>query len=227
MRIKGTSLTTVVLASSLAVSAEAADHVDSPAAIAEPAADITDVFAWTSNGGAKVNLAFNVVAAAFSDRVQYVLHVESSAGFGMAGTAMNIICTFDAAQRVSCWAGNEYVTGDASAAQGIASGSGALRVFAGRRDDPFYFNLNGFGATIAIVKGAAPSLTFDPAGCPALDAATSAALVAQLRTKSDGTPGRNDFMGLDVSTLLVQVDKALVTSGGSTLAVWASTHAAQ
>src|SRR5437762_3343648 len=91
----------------------AADHADGPAATADPAADVTDVFAWTSSDGARVNLVMNVFPAAaasskFSNTVQYVFHTSSRAAFGdTAKGTLDIICTFDAAQAISCWAGTE------------------------------------------------------------------------------------------------------------------------
>ncbi|TMA23646.1 MAG: DUF4331 domain-containing protein, partial [Deltaproteobacteria bacterium] len=73
-----------------------------------------------------------------------MFHTSSLSAFGSAaGSTQDIVCTFDAAQKLSCWAGNEYVSGDASNPAGLASGSGKLRVFAGLRDDPFFFNLHG------------------------------------------------------------------------------------
>ncbi len=38
----------------------AADHIDSPGAVADPAADITDLLAWTNANGTKINLIMNV-----------------------------------------------------------------------------------------------------------------------------------------------------------------------
>ncbi|HEX9578651.1 MAG TPA: DUF4331 family protein [Myxococcales bacterium] len=219
-----------VVAALLAPVALAADHTDGPQATADPAADITDVFAWTSSDGTKLNLIMNVfpaatAAAKFSNAVQYVLHTQSHPGFGQAAAATeDIVCTFDTSQRVSCWAGTEYVNGDASSTSGIASGDGKLRVFTGLRDDPFFFNLDGFKHAVATVKGAAASLTFDPAGCPKLDAATSAALVNQLKTDQNGNAPQDHFKGLNVLAIVVQVDLAIVNKGGPVVSVWASTN---
>ena len=38
----------------------AADHIDSPGPIADPMADITDLFAWTNTNGNKINLVMNI-----------------------------------------------------------------------------------------------------------------------------------------------------------------------
>jgi Domain of unknown function (DUF4331) len=232
-----------LLVTTLAVAgaARAADHADGPAATADPAADITDVFAWMSSDASRVYLVMDVfpnagpgptaatgqAAAKFSDVLQYVFHMASYTAFGQAVAATeDIVCTFDAGtpQRVNCWAGDEYVTGDASAAGGIQSATGRLRVFAGLRDDPFFFNLDGFKAVAEAVHGAASTLSFDPAGCPTLDAATSTALVKQLSQGPGGGPPQDHFARNNVLALVLSVDKALVAKGGPVVSVWGSTN---
>jgi hypothetical protein len=214
----------------IALPLQAADHTDGPAASADPAADITDLFAWTSSDGARLNLVLNVFPAAsssakFSNTVQYVLHTTSRASYGAAaGGTLDIVCTFDVNQRISCWAGTEYLTGDASAAAGITSSSGKLKVFAGLRDDPFFFNLDGFKATAAAVRAAKSSLTFDAAGCPLLDANTANTLVTQLKTAPDGSAAKDHFAGLNVLSIVVSIDKSLLTKGGSLVSVWGGTY---
>lgn len=214
-----------------AQAAWAADHVDGPAASADPSADITDVFAWMSADAQKVYLVMDLVRNAtteskFSDSVQYVFHTTSRASFGApASPEAKVICTFDAAQRIQCWVGeDDYVAGDASSTSGITSTDGKMRVFAGLRDDPFFFNLPGFRATARAVAGAASSLTFDAAGCPALDMATSAALVTQLKTAPDGSPAVDGFAKFNVLAIVLVVDKGLLTKAGPILSVWGSTN---
>lgn len=213
----------------VSATALAADHLDSPVATADPAADITDLYAWIDGG--KVVLVMDVFPLAdetskFSDKVQYVFHVGSSAAFPLAGTNTDVICTFDTEQLVSCWAGGDYVTGNAAGAAGVTSKSGKMEVFAGIRADPFYFNLDGFNDTVTTVEGAAGGLTFDAAGCPALDAATSALLVGKLAgdPANPGQPGKDFFAGLNVLSLVVVLDASLVNGGGNVLNVWASTN---
>lgn len=203
---------------------DAADHFDGLAVMEDPASDIADLYAWMTADGAKVNLVLDIVAARFSDAVQYVFHLESSSTFGQAGTVQDLICTFTPDQQVSCWLDGEYAGGDASTTQGVTSSSGKMRVFAGPRSDPFFFNAEGFAATLSKVKAAAGSLSFDAAGCPAVDAQTSAVLVNGLKTRAFGEPPSNFFGGRRVSALVVQLDKSLVTSGGPILHIWASTR---
>ena len=207
----------------------AADHIDSPAAVAEPAADITDLYAWMTPDASKVNLVLDVFPfagndAAFSTAVTYVFHVNSSAGYGMPQTETLVICQFYAENKIECWAGDEYVEGDHSSEAGISSQSGALKVFAGLRNDPFFMEFEGFTETVKTVIAAAPSLTFDAEGCPDVDAATSAALVSQLQSGANGADASDTFAGANVLSIVVQVDKEVVTGGGPLLGVWSSTH---
>ncbi|HRI67774.1 MAG TPA: DUF4331 family protein, partial [Polyangium sp.] len=168
----------------------AADHLDGAAAKKDAAADITDVYAWSGND--KLTLIMDVAPVAtieskFSDAVQYVFHVESSSAYGTAGEKTDIVCTFDTAQKVNCQLGSpgdvvvDFVTGDASTTAGITSDSLKMKVYAGLRADPFYFNLEGFNDAVGTVKMAAAGLTFDGAKCPTLDMATSMALIGQLQ----------------------------------------------
>jgi hypothetical protein len=224
-------LTGLLALFALVPTVQAADHRDGPAATANKDADINDVFAWMDPGGQKVNLAMTFYPAAPtgtkpSDAVLYVFHVNSKQTFAATNpTEVRIICGFDAQQAISCWAGDtEYVTGNADNSEGITSKSGKLRVFAGLRNDPFFFNASGFGATVGMVKAAASSLSFDPAGCPQLDANTSNALVTQLKRNQNGGPASDFFAGTNTLAIVVQVDKSLVAPGGPILGVWASTH---
>ncbi len=209
-----------------------ADHIDSPAAVAESAADVTDLYAWMTPDASKLNLILDVSPFAgaqsqFSDAVQYVFHVNSSAGYGMAQRETLVICEFDAASQIACWVGNsDYVQGDASAVAGITSTSGKVRAFAGLRDDPFFMEFTGFTTAVSTVIGAAPNLAFDAAGCPGVDAATSGVLVGQLQAGANGAAASNTFAGSDVLSLVLQIDKDLVDGNGSVLSVWASTNRA-
>ncbi len=208
----------------------AADHIDGPQASADPAADITDAFAWMTPDASRVILVMDLTRNAntgsrFSDSVQYVFHTTSSASYGGTKSAdVPVICEFDPQQRVQCWAGDSYVTGDASSLSGITSKDGKLRVFTGLRNDPFFFNLAGFRETARDVTAAASSLTFDAAGCPALDSATSTALVTQLRSAPGGGPAPDSFSKFNVISIVLEVDKSILTSNGPILSVAAATY---
>jgi len=213
-----------------AAGALAADHIDAPATTADPAADITDLYAFMSADGKDVELALDVspfatTASKFSDAVTYAIHVNSSAGYGKTQTETLVICQFDTAQTIQCWVGDEeYVSGDASKTTGIMSASGKVKVFAGLRNDPFFFELDGFKKAVSTVDGAEGSLQFDATGCPKLDMATSNVLVGQLSHEPDGSAPKDTFAGKNVLAIVLEIDRSVLTAGGSTLGVWASTH---
>lgn len=210
----------------------AADHRDSPQATANPMADIDDVFAWTDASAQHLNLVMTLGRAVpadfrFIESVDYVFRISSQGEFGQASPApsfTDVVCSFTAAQVATCEVGNVSVTGDASDEQGIADASNQLRVFAGQRNDPFFFNLNGFRATAEAVTMAAPNLQFDDEGCPMLDSGTSNMLVTQLASEPDGSPAVDDFANSNILALVLQVDVGLVNDGGDILGVSGFTY---
>src|SRR5579859_75469 len=190
MRLRPALITLALLAGvggavGYSMSAFSADHADSPATTNDPVADINDVFTWMD--GNNVVLAMTVYpnapsTATFSNAVQYVFHTASTSTFppATAPTPVDVIATFDTNQKISLWVGGaDYVTGDASPTSGLTSADGKVKVFAGLRADPFFFNLDGFKAVVGAVDTALASGTIPTtdAGCPLLEAGTSAALV--------------------------------------------------
>lgn len=215
----------------LASRGQAADHVDSPTLAANPMADITDVYAWMT--GSNLNLVMDVSPVdngthSFGPGVVYVFHLTSKQGLGVAttsGTETRVICKFASGISVECWvvAGNttkDYVTGDPSNTAGVTSILGKVKVFAGRRSDPLFFNQTGFNAAITAFLGQSTGMP-DGAGCPKLMTPGQASTV-----RTALTTGSDDFATTNVMAIVVQVDKSLVnTTGNTTVAVWGSTHA--
>jgi hypothetical protein len=222
-------LAVVATATTVATLAIAADHLDSPKPKANAAADITDVYTWID--GERVVITLNVfpiatIESKFDDKVQYWVHTTSGTAFGEKKVPLDIVCTFDAAQTIQCWAGGEYVTGNAGVEAGISSQNGLLKVFAGLRDDPFYFNLAGFKATTDFVTANAGALMFDPAGCPKVDAALSTTLQTMLKENGNSMPGTDFFAGKNVLAIVLSLDKKFMTEGGPIMSVWGSTRVA-
>jgi hypothetical protein len=223
----------------------AADHLDSPAAASNPMADLADVYAWMTSDASQVNLAMTVSPADdgsrhFGPTVQYVFHVAEHAQYGAAGTESKIICTFADDTSGQCWVVSadgvvvDYVNGDLSGPHGRASQSGRFRVFAGRRSDPFFFNLAGFKTAITTVEDANPPAL--ATGCPDVTLApgTPAAIRSILQSPPTADVGpcvadqADCFASFNVLAIVVQVDKdELVSSPNKLLSVWASTHMAQ
>lgn len=244
-----------VLASPAAI---AADHQDGSNVIADPAADITDVFAWMTDA-THVALIMDVMPGAtstsqFTNAVQYVFHTTTyapSPGIpalgGQPDDEIDVTCTFDTSGNPSCWvafAGDtgtgsgadalDYVSGTAAQAlTGITSSDGLVQLFAGPRNDPFFFNLDGYKQTIADVEAAVPTLVtdnaFNVAGCPnlsVLPAGTVAALDTQLATAADGGAPQDAFAGNNVLSIVLNINTSVLLQvpGDTLLAVWGSTN---
>ena len=203
----------------------ASDHLDTPTVIADPAADIGDIFAWTSSDGKRLNLVMDIVAHQFSDHLQYVFHVDSGKSFGKTTATTLIVCRFDAAGIAECWVGGEdYVHGDAGNISGIEGKNRRFRLFAGLRDDPFFNNVKGtremYGVAGSALKRGTP---VDGAGCPQFDEATSHTILDTWRHTSGGA-AQNFLAGWKSSSLVISVDLDVVARGGNLLAVWGAVH---
>ena len=204
--------------------AMASDHLDTPSVIADPAADIADLFAWTSADGRRLNLVMTIVGHQLSDQIQYVFHVDSGARFGATTATPAIACQLDAAHTIACFAGDaDRARGDASAPTGLESERHRFRVFAGPRDDPFFNNVKGTRAALNVAAAALPGATRDAAGCARFDEATTQAIFDRWRHTGDG-PAINTLAGWTSAAVVISIDLELVTTGGPLLAVWAGTY---
>jgi hypothetical protein len=247
---------------------QAADHLDAPGAAANPMADINDLYTWMTTDGNNVIFALTVspgdppasgsAARHFGPTVQYVIHANSRAGFTMPPMESKVVCTFASDTDGQCWVINpsgtvvDYVKGDFSSTSGKLSDSGKVKVFAGQRSDPFFFNLGGTRAAIKQTElfcgvangtpGSAAACPPDPtatnfrdaAGCLKVDATQAGGLRTLIRTKlavddpatpCDDTADIDCFKNFNVRAIVVEVDKTLLNQGTNTLlSVWASTH---
>ncbi len=206
----------------LATLAHSSDHGDGKVAATRPETDIADVFSWMSPDTQRANLVMTIYPSApatarFGADIQYVFHTARHSEYGIAPSdRLNAMCTFDNApkQNVSCWLGSEYVKGDASAPAGIASPSGKLRVFAGLRDDPAFFNRGAFLAQRTYINTAVNTQPFDVSGC-------------QINTGANGFAAApaDAFLGKNVLAIVLSVDKTLLVDAASpVLSVSASTR---
>lgn len=205
--------------------AMASDHLDTSAVVADPRADIGDLYAWMSPHARRLNLVMTVVGKSFGDGLTYSFHVDSGPRFGVTTHGVTIRCRLGA--EAACGVGDLAVRGDASEPNGLASADGRLRVFAGRRDDPFFNNVRGsrdaftFAAS-ALTAGAAR----DEAGCPRFEPVVAYEIQDRWRY-TDGGMAKNFLAGWTPMALVVSVDVSLVMGGGRTLAVWATTATAE
>ena len=238
---------------------DAADHLDAPKTKANHMADINDVYAWMTSDKAKINAVMTVSPADdntrhFGPSVQYVFHMTEYAGdtnadaFNKAlmhmGTEHKIICTFADDTHVQCWFTtgshvDDYITGDPSSTAGITSADGKIKLFAGQRSDPFFFNLAGFETAVGAVGQllASGMVTPDASGCPTFGATARPNLVdaAQVRGALSATATtmvgpcpanqKDCFAGFNTKAIVIQFDKSLVLTGTNHLvSVWGSTH---
>jgi Domain of unknown function (DUF4331) len=204
----------------------ASDHLDTPTVIANPQADIGDVFAWTSPNGRQLNLIMDIVGHTFSDKLQYVLHIDSGRQFGKTTATTSIVCRFHAASTTECQVDDvDYARGDASSPKGLQGRNHRFLIFAGLRDDPFFNNVKGTRAAYQIAAAALKNgADVDAAGCPNFDQATSQGILYQWR-HTDGGAATNFLAGWTASSIVVAIDLDVVTRGGKILAVWGTTAA--
>ena len=243
---------------------QAADHLDSTSVAGNPMGDINDVFAWLTEAGANLSLAMTVSpfddgSHAFGPDVQYVWHLTRHEAFPQSaeqlamGEESKVVCTFESDTSGECWVIDtsnkvvDYVKGDFSATTGVTSADGKLKVFAGRRSDPFFFNLAGFltaqkkvefacgGNTAAAscpgVFAAAPG-GLDAAGCPSippgatikgvrddLSEAQAGPTVADPLSTLGGCPAnqKDCFADANVMAIAIQLDKALIVNDTKTV----------
>ncbi len=136
----------------VALPAFAADHAEAPGTQADPAADIADLYAWYAGDDVTVALTFAGLGAAggtatYDADVLYQIHFDSDADniadssidlrFGMSDDgAWGVQATMPDGTVVHGAVGESFVSGDVS-------------IFAGLREDPFFFDLGGFRTTLS------------------------------------------------------------------------------
>ena len=202
----------------------ASDHLDTAAVVADSAADIGDLYAWTSPDGRRLNLAMTIVGRKFSDHVRYQFHVDSGKQLGESTATITLSCEFNAATAPECRLGDlDRLHGEAGGESGLRGERNRFRVFAGLRDDPFFNNVRGTRAALDVAGNATRAgAAKDAGGCPAYDAQTVARIHDEWR-HTEGGAGRNFLGGWATAALVAEVDLEAVRSGGPILGIWATT----
>lgn len=185
----------------MALPLSAADHLDSPLVQFDPAADINDVYAFMNpNNPGELILIATVLPLAdansrFSDAVEYRFNIQTLGSgaenviackaFGRDGSFMKCELGNKKGRKVFLQVGNQ--TGNRES---------KLRVFAGLRDDPFFFDLAAYRQTVAT---ASPQFS---------------------------DPGTDFFAGLGTLAIVIGIDSNLLSNNGvdPVLSVYASTH---
>ena len=200
------------LALAAAPPAGPADHADAPASALDPSADITDVFVFRKDAGKLVGvIAFggapvprprvdgptgrfdpDVLFTFFIDRDRDSrpdLDIQIRFGTNGAGQSGVEIENLPGA-------GYRYVFGPVEAVNTTPNG---LRFYAGLRDDPFFFDFEGFRATLdSFGDASAPdgSLQFDST--------------------------RDSFAARNLTAIVFEMDEAAATGGSPQVYVWAT-----
>jgi hypothetical protein len=188
----------------------AADHIDSPQAAADAAADIADLYAWHDGAGRLTviltvdgdvaNGADPVSEANYDPDVLYTIHIDQD---GDNVSDNDIYVRFgqnlldETGMRVDNLPGEAGPFEGAVGAEVPADGGG--RAWAGRFEDPFFFDLEGFQMTLE-------SATMDPGG-PNLMFDNS----------------RDTFAGRNVTGIVLEMDAAAATGEDGVATIWATT----
>lgn len=187
----------------------AADHIDTPAVTAQPT-DITDLYVFRAQD--PNNLVFvantqgllapgSTAAAKFDENTVIEFNIDNNAD---NLEDLVIQCKYDAASGSMQVYGpvlpsekgtrsklegsvtaSATVTAYGAAAPTIGTGATGVKVFAGPRDDPFFFDLNRYKAILA---GTAPGFN---------------------------NPGSDTFAGTNVLSIVVEVPKTLLNATGN------------
>lgn len=208
----------------------AADHAESPGADADPAADLADVFVFVS----PENPRRMVAAITFGGRplprsridttvycdpnVIYELNVgrADAAGVFSNTAALKVVARFGDSTPVAgkCGVQLENVPGAggtfSGATEAVISSPTGLRAFAGVRNDPFFFDAEGYNGMIASFANPAPAAGY---------VASSFGLGTRAR--------RDSFANRNVSVIVFEmdIDTLAPLSNGSRpkLQFWATT----
>jgi Domain of unknown function (DUF4331) len=157
----------VAAAGLCAGTARAADHRETPTTIADAVADIADVYTWKD--GSRFVIAMTVdglrmptpgQTSRFDEDVRYELHIGRDAFATTRQSAVDIVVRMK--QQNGQWTvlaqnvpgANGTISGDAES----VITKGTAKLFVGLRDDPFFFDLEGFRNTL--MTG---TLMFNPA----------------------------------------------------------------
>ncbi|MEO8570349.1 MAG: DUF4331 family protein [Chloroflexota bacterium] len=213
-------------AGSLLVSA--ADHLDAPTTKLNHQLDITDLYAFKSSGGTTLILNVNPLTspadsktARFSTTALYQFNIDTNhdafadiayrvkfsnthtLADGTVVQDFTIRCSTGSAARSNAWIGGVVATGHTTGykkAVQISHVRGGGRVFAGVRDDPFFFDLPGFVEfKHQLLAGS-----------------------TDLGVLLGGFTGTDTFAGTNVSSIAIEVPNARLGGTGRNVGVWST-----
>ena len=206
-----------------------ADHLDAPTAKADARIDITDIYAFTSDGGTTLALNVNpllspadTAGARFSPNALYQFQIDTNLDavvdiayrirFSKPWTASNgsIVQGYEVKRATGSVARRNQFSGDL-VASGTTTGygktvkvgsvSGGGKVFVGPRDDPFFFDLPGFVEFKTQLLGGS----------------------TDLGVLLGGFTGSDTFAGTNISSIVLELPNARLGGTDRTVGVWATT----
>lgn len=195
----------MILSLGLVPTINAADHLDGPGVANNGAADITDIYAFSTDNHQKTVLVLNVNPGAgalpqsgttFGTGVQYNLKVDTNGDFKPDVTYMaKFGSPSHGVQSLKLYRNGNLVSDGWTGQDNAIKGGG--KVTAGLFDDPFFFDLDAFkGAVLHSGNG---------------------------RTFCDGMT--NDFfLGLNVSSIIIKVPNSKIGGQGANIGIWATTN---
>lgn len=144
---------------------QAADHNEAPGTMADNAADLADHYLWhTDEGKLVMVMTFAGLAEAGADPTYdldalYGFHLDTNAD---AVADVDIWCRFGTNMAMDEWGVQCLnIPGSAGPVEGLVEtnidGGSGIMVYAGPREDPFFFDLDGYKDTL--MSG---TLSFDP-----------------------------------------------------------------
>lgn len=204
----------MAVAAAFALTANAADHRDSPSVENDPAADITDVYAFRSPANSDnlvVALDVNGLTPPadpqnFATDVTYSVHVDGD-GDLVADATVDVTFSGSPLMFSISGLGGAPLTGEVTAPDScmspLVTEAGGIKAFAGPRDDPFFFDLVGFKNFVA--GPFVPADGLRPAGETPVDM----------------------FAGTNVSSIVLELPVTALTGGADsmsgTIKAWATT----
>jgi hypothetical protein len=150
--IGGAGIAALLLAVPFVVNmnADAADHVEAPAAIARASADISDLYVWAEGGNTTAIMTVNPLTpagmmAGYDADVLYGFHFDTDAD---NVSDVDIWVRFGQNQAGDWGMQVTSPGGEMVGAAGDLLDDGTNRAWAGTSDDPFFFDLDGYTATL-------------------------------------------------------------------------------
>jgi hypothetical protein len=226
--------------------ARGSDHADTPTIAATPGADLTDVYIFPSPTGdaTKVVLVMNVhplipsgqgPSVVFDPNVLYQFKIDNVGDFKEHLVIQAKFTGTDANQQVQIagpvkpsMTGTQSVFETPDSVVGKINDlnfttSNGMHVFAGAREDPFFFDLNQF-FTILPDRASPLGSTFNNTSGATVSTAPADPDLPQAASWRPVGQAQDFLKGLDVLSIVVELPRALLTAGGDgKIRVWCTT----